>query len=274
MKKIYISADLEGVNGVVYPHQVLPEGGRGYLNAVEQQLFELKTVIETLKANKVGKITVNDAHGTMENIAAKDISQNVNLISGKPKLFSMMHGLDHSYDGAILLGYHAAAGTTDAALAHTFSFIFNEIKLNSRPIGEIELNSIYAGLFEVPIIIISGDNKACQQAKAFIKTAETVCVKESVSYSSANCKSNIEIKETYKNAIKSALAKPRFFDIPKAEAENTLEIEFKEIKHAETLSLLSGIGNLSQTGQRTFKFEKMRFEEVYRIIQFLSATLI
>ncbi len=37
MLNVYISADLEGTNGVVYPHQTVESGGEAYFSSVEQQ---------------------------------------------------------------------------------------------------------------------------------------------------------------------------------------------------------------------------------------------
>src|SRR3989339_2221060 len=97
MFNVYISADFEGVNGVIYPHQTVKSGGESYLLAQEQQHKEINCIIESLIAENVDKITINDAHDSMENLNLSKLNPKIELITGKPKHISMLSGLDNSY---------------------------------------------------------------------------------------------------------------------------------------------------------------------------------
>ena len=123
MKKIYISADTEGLNGVTSFSQVLPDYKPDYPEMQKELHAELNALIKGLKSAGVQEIVVNDAHNTMTNINLSELPDDVVLISGKPKKVSMMYGLDDSFDGVILFGYHAMAGS-EGVLAHTFNMFF------------------------------------------------------------------------------------------------------------------------------------------------------
>ena len=176
------------LSGVIYPNQTVPEGKESYFAALDNYHEELNFVTKTLLELGVNKITLNDAHCSMENINIAKINPKVELITGKPKPISMVAGLDNSYSCVFFTGYHAEAGSLKGVLADTFSPIFNSVKLNGSLIGEIELNSIYAGLNNVPIGFLTGDDAACNEAINTIGNINTVSTKTAISTTSAKCK--------------------------------------------------------------------------------------
>lgn len=270
MLNVYISADLEGVNGVVYPHQTVESGGESYFNAVEQQHKELNCIIEALIELKADKITVNDAHGSMENLNLAEINSKVQLITGKPKSVSMMAGLDKTYSCVIMTGYHAKISSREGVLAHTFSSIFKNIKLNGNNVGEFELNAIYAGLLNLPVILLTGDNVVCDEAKDILPSVITVSTKTALSYSSALCKSNEELFEEMKTAVVSSIVNKKKWKIYAKKPPYTLEIIFCERKLADIAELVPGVKRVSSSG---ISFTSQDYEEIYRLLQLFSATL-
>ena len=270
MLNIYISADLEGTNGVVYPHQTVESGGDSYFNAVEQQHKELNCIIEALIELKADKITVNDAHGSMENLNLAEINSNVHLITGKPKPVSMMAGLDKSYSCVIMTGYHAGADSKDGVLAHTFSSIFKNIKLNGNSIDEFELNTIYAGLLNVPVVLLTGDNVVCNDTVNILPKINTVCTKTALSYSSAICKPNDELFKELKSAVVSAIVNQKKWKIYNKKPPYILQVDFCERKLADIAELVPGVRRISSS---EISFTSDDFEETYKLLQLFSATL-
>ena len=270
MTKVYISADIEGVNGVVYPHQTDFSDSQSYICAQKQMHAELNCIIKTLLEQGIIDITLNDAHGSMENLKITELNQNVELITGKPKPVSMMAGLDNSYDCAIFTGYHAKASSKEGVLAHTFSGIFNDVTLNGKSIGEIELNAIYAGLLGVPVILVTGDNVCCQEAMGIMPDAVTVTTKTAISGTSAKCRANNELFKELKEKTILALKNKENWGIFSQNPPFTLEIEFKERKSAELASLLPNIERISS---RRIKFDSEEYTQIYKLLQFFAATL-
>lgn len=268
MFKVYISADIEGVNNVVYPHQTEVSGGNSYLLSVKQQHQELNCIIEALIEAKVDKITVNDAHGAMENLHVTELNPKIELITGKPKPVSMMSNLDESYSCVFLTGYHAKAGSLNGVLAHTFSVIFNSVRLNGDLIGEIELNAIYAGLSGVPVALVTGDNFTCCEASSIINKVKTVCTKTAISTTSAICRSNEELMKDLKSTVLNIIKNPQDWTIYKKNPPYTLGLDFSNRQTADMAELLPGIKRLSST---TVKFCSDEYQEIYKLLQFLSA---
>src|SRR5512143_4039607 len=91
----------------------------------------------------------------------------------------MVQGIDQGIDGVIFIGYHARAGTQNAILDHTWSSrrVAN-LWINETLIGEIGLNAAVCGHFSVPVIMISGDQSACQEAEELLGAVEKAVVKQ------------------------------------------------------------------------------------------------
>ncbi|MEW5721304.1 MAG: M55 family metallopeptidase, partial [Chloroflexota bacterium] len=110
------------------------------------------------------------------------------LLSGATKQFSMMAGIDRTFDAVFFTGYHARAGTSFANLDHAWSgpTILQNLWLNGVEVGETGLNAALAGYFGVPVVLITGDQTACAQAKELLGAdLETVAVKQALGRASA-----------------------------------------------------------------------------------------
>ena len=83
------------------------------------------------------------------------------------------------FDGLILLGYHAMAGTPAGILEHTMSSKeWQNFWMNGKKAGELAIDAGIAGDHGVPLIMVSGDDKTCGEARAFFKDVVTVQVKK------------------------------------------------------------------------------------------------
>lgn len=263
MTSVYISADLEGIGGLVYPHQMKDP------IFLEQHHQELNCIIDALLEINISKITLNDAHGSMENICLSKLRPEVELITGKPKIISMMAGLDESYSCVFLTGYHAKAASKQGILAHTFSTIFNDIKLNDNSIGEIELNAIYAGSLNIPIVLVTGDNITCQEAKSVLGNIKTVSTKTAISTTSARCKPPKHLFEELKSAAKEAINSTENWSLYKKNPPYKIELSFAKREFADMAEFLPGITRISA---KDITFTTDKFEEAYKLIQFFSMT--
>jgi D-amino peptidase len=173
---IYISADIEGVAGVVVPQHAHP-GNAEYERARRLMTEEVNAAIEgALEAGATG-ILVNDSHGPMINLLPELLHPEADLILGKPKPFNMAAGLSTAFDAVFLIGHHASAGT-GGVLAHTSnSFAFRQVRLAGRPHGEPGVYGAYAGMLGVPVALISGDDLTAEENRPFFPHAEFVTVK-------------------------------------------------------------------------------------------------
>ncbi|MCB8882179.1 M55 family metallopeptidase [Acidisoma cellulosilytica] len=155
--KIYMSADIEGVAGVVIPAHQRP-GNAEYEDARRLMTAETNAAIEGAFVGGATEVLVNDSHGPMTNILPDLLDPRAELIRGNIKHGGMFAGLDDSYAGVICLGYHARAADY-GVLAHTTSdFAFARTWLNGEPASEAMFYGAYAGAMGVPVIMLSGDD--------------------------------------------------------------------------------------------------------------------
>ena len=96
--KIYISADMEGVVGVVTDEQLGPNGFE-YQRFREIMTQEVNTAIEAAFEAGATEILVSDSHGNGQNLLIEKLPRNVQIIRSWPRQFGMMTGIDETFDG-------------------------------------------------------------------------------------------------------------------------------------------------------------------------------
>jgi D-amino peptidase len=182
--RVYISVDMEGIAGVVHEDQTDPTDAR---HAPEYNRFRRLMTNEAnaaiLGALDAGatRVLVNDSHWDMRNLLAEELHPAAELLSGSPKRLSMVEGVDEGFDAAMFIGYHAMAGTCDAVIDHTYTSRVYEARVNDQPVGELALNAAMAGVYQVPVAVVSGDQSLAAEAKALLGSGvETIVVKEAV----------------------------------------------------------------------------------------------
>ena len=107
-------------------------------------------------------------------------------VTGKPKPGpGALWGLDSSYAGFVLVGFHAMRGTPDGVLNHTQD-VENRYWYNDIESGELAQNAAIAGYFGVPPILATGDEATCREAhKFFGENCITVPVKRGIAREAA-----------------------------------------------------------------------------------------
>ena len=184
--KIYISADLEGVTGVVTGEQLGPEGFE-YERFRRFMTEEVLAAIEGARAAGAGEILVSDSHGNGQNLVLEMLPDDIKIVRSWPRPLTMMHGLDESFDGAIFIGYHAGTTNLDGVRAHTMSSAsLTDVRINDHSSNETVWNAAIAGAMGVPVIAISGDDATIAEARATLGDAfEGAVVKWAHSFHSA-----------------------------------------------------------------------------------------
>jgi D-amino peptidase len=224
--RIYISVDMEGINGVVHPEQVMP-GHAAYEESRNMATIEVNAVADGLRAAGVTEIVVNDSHGHSRNLIPALLRDDIIYYAGDARRDTMTHGLDANFDAAILLGYHAKAGTPMAVLCHTYyAAAVSDIKINGVSYGEIGLAAIYAGNFNVPIIMISGDLAATAELSELNQDVRTVVTKEATGRFGAKCRPVNVCVEALTDVARLAVSDIGKAKILSADAPLNLEVSF------------------------------------------------
>lgn len=204
MSKLYVSADIEGVAGVVNWDQIMP-GQPEYELGRRLLIEELNCLCRGAAIAGAQEIVVNDAHGPMRNIVPDQLHTGVRLITGQFKPIYMVEGLDESFDGAVFLAYHGPIGSS-SVLSHTYNpRVIYEARLDGQVTGETGINALVAHYYNVPVILITGDDLTIRDATRWIPEAQGVEVKRSISRFSANALTPEEARALIFDAIQNAL---------------------------------------------------------------------
>ena len=174
--KVYLSADMEGITGVVDAEDVQPPG-RDYERGRVLMTEDVNAAIRGAYAAGATDVLVNDAHGPMRNLLPDLLDPRAQLIKGRPKPMGMMEGLTAEHDAVLCIGYHARAGVL-GVLSHSFmGHEIEDIWLDDEVTGEIGLFHAAAAAYGVPVALLTGDDTACDEMKAWDPSVATVPVK-------------------------------------------------------------------------------------------------
>jgi D-amino peptidase len=258
--RLYISADMEGTAAVCSWTQVDPANTTEYPYYRRLMSQEVRAAIDGARDAGVTDVLVNDSHASMRNVLWDELPDDVRMIYGNRKPFSMAEGIDGSFGAAFFTGYHGAIGTQDATLDHTYTGdTLRETRVNGRACSEALLNAGVLGLAGVPVVLITGDRACIEQTKAALPWVTGVVVKESIGRYATNSLSPPRARELIRAGAKEAIArvaeaKPFTFEPPIA-----LDLEFQWTHNADYAELIPGF---ERSGARSVRF----VHDDYRVI--------
>ncbi|MEU1462530.1 M55 family metallopeptidase [Streptomyces sp. NPDC005727] len=238
--RIYISADMEGVTGLVDAQDVQP-GGRDYERGRLMMAEDVNAAVRGAVAAGATDITVNDAHGPMRNILPESLHPAARLIRGKPKHMGMLEGLTPEHDAMICVGYHSRAGAL-GVLSH--SFMGHEIEdmwLDGRPVGEIGLAHATAAAIGVALTVLTGDDCACTEMTEWDASVRTVAVKYARDRFAAELRPAEEAREAIEKAVSASLSAPPKASVGADAAPSTLTVRWQSASVASTLLGIPGV---------------------------------
>ncbi|MBC8346833.1 MAG: M55 family metallopeptidase [Candidatus Marinimicrobia bacterium] len=266
-KKIYISADLEGVVGAVTGEQLGPSGFE-YNRFREFMTAEVNAAIRAAKSAGATEILVADSHGNGQNLLIEKLPKDVQVIRSWPRPLGMMEGIDSSFDGVIFTGYHASTDNLEGVRAHTFSSAkLTSVKVNGQVMTEGSWNAAIAGHFGVPVILVAGDDAAVKEVKDLIGNAEGAIVKESISFHSA--------KTLHPEAAYDLIAKKTAYAVKnikkyipyKIPGPITVSIRFKHYQPSQVLAYLD---MFKRTSSHTIEYNAKDMIEASHIMRVVT----
>ncbi len=160
--------------------------GFEYQRAREFMTEEVKAAIDAAFEAGATKITVSDSHGNGQNLLIEKLPRNITLVRAFPRPLVMMQGIDETFDGVIFLGYHTSTTNPQGVRAHTMSSAsLADVRLNGASMPEAGVNAAIACHFNVPVIMISGDDAIVKEATALLGDIEGAVVKWAYGFHSA-----------------------------------------------------------------------------------------
>lgn len=260
--KLYISADMEGTAAVASWTQVDPKNSTEYPEYRKLMSLEVRAAIDGAREAGATEVLVNDSHSSMRNVAWDALPDDVRMIYGSRKPFSMTQGLDRSFAAAFFTGYHAGAGEIDGALDHTYSpDTLYEVRVNGTPCSEALLNAAVLGVHGVPVALVTGDRTTCERTREHLPWIATAVTKDSIGHYCANSLSPARARAAIRAAAREAIEnlqhmRPFTFEPPIA-----LEIDFVGTQNADFVELIPGFERI---GGRTVRYVHDDYRTIFR----------
>ena len=245
--RVFISVDMEGIAGVVHWQETKLEGVE-YERARHWMTGEANAAVEGALAAGASEVVVNDSHGHMRNLLAEELNPEAWLVRGSTKPLCMLQGLEPGFDAAVLVGYHALAGTGDGVLNHSFSGTgVAAMRLNGRLVGEVGFNAALAGAMQVPVVLVSGDEVLSHEVADVLPWAERVVVKHGITSWSAKTLSPSKAQALIRAATERALHRLPEMSPYVVSAPIRLEVAFARPIQADMAGLMPGAERVNGT---------------------------
>lgn len=264
MKKLFVSADIEGTCGIASWNET-DEKHAEYGAFAAQMTYEVAAACQGALDAGWQQILVKDAHGSARNIDGRALPEGASLVRGWGNdPLGMMLGLDESFDGVVMTGYHAAAGMADNPLAHTWSLDIHSVHINGELASEMLINSLIAAWLRVPVYAVSGDQGICDWMKQRSPNTAVIPVNQGVG-GAVKALHPEEALRQIRQKVSQALTQPReacLFPLPE---RFQVDICYQKHQRARHNSFYPGMQGLDA---RTLRYEHADFEEVLRMFHF------
>jgi D-amino peptidase len=263
--RIYISADMEGITGVVTQEQLSPTGF-DYRDARELMTGEVLAAIQGAREAGAGEIVVSDSHGNMQNLLLERLPRDVTVVRGTPRPLSMMQGIDSNFAGVVFVGYHAGTTNPEGVRAHTFSSAtLADVRLGGTSVNEGVWNAALAGHFGVPVLAVTGDEAAVKEVAAQAGGVEQVVVKWPIGFHAARTLTPQAAREQIQAAVRRAVERRAERRPYAVRTPVDVELRFKNYRPAEVLSWLPGI---TRADAHSVRFRARDMLEATRFVAF------
>lgn len=266
--KVYISADMEGIAGVVTADQLGPEGFE-YDRFREFMTSSVLAAIEGAREAGATEFVVSDSHGNGESLLIDRFPEDVTIIRSWPRPLGMMQGIDSTFDAVLFIGYHAATTNPAGVRAHTLSSAhYAAVKLNGVAVPEAGISAAIAGQYGVPVVMISGDNVAVSEAQQLIdRNIAGAVVKKAIGFHSAATLTPQAAEKIIRAQAKAGVERRTQMKPWVLKKPVRLDLTFKNYRPAEVMALLPVI---QRTDSHSIRFEGRDMLEVSRMLEFIG----
>jgi D-amino peptidase len=263
MRKLFISADLEGCAAVSSRHALRPD--RWEWKAARQWMTgEVIAASEAALDAGYSEVIVADGHGDGHNIDPDALPDNVRLVRSRPRPLMQMQGVeDPEVEACAFIGYHAGASTVNSVMAHTYSGpAYRDIRLNGVSCSEGYLNAALAGECGRSVIFVSGDEQTVQDAQRYAPEALGFIAKNSIGVLSQVSLPPAQVQRALKRAMAEAVKRP----LPKPfELKGPFRLEL-EMNHQVSVEMLCYLPGVDRVDAWTMGATFQRVEAVMRFI--------
>lgn len=243
--RIYISADIEGISGITRWEET-EDHNHEYGPHKEQMSREVAAACRGALRAGATEILVKDAHSKGNNIIHKYLPKEAKLIRGwSHHPYTMVEGIDATYDGVIMLGYHSGAHSNGNPLSHTMNpRKVSQMKVNGQDANEFLLHTYICHSLGVPVVAVIGDEDLALMIREFDPNIETLAVQKG--FGAANISIHPELALERIEAIVERGIRNSHHCICYKPEDFKLEITYKEHTDAYKASFYPGVKQVSE----------------------------
>lgn len=234
--KVYISADIEGITGLVSWSQCSRPDGKSFDYAFARRMMthDVNAAVRGARAAGATEIVIKDSHGNSKNLIVDELEPGVRLVSGHgSRTDGMMEGIDETFDAAILVGYHAMAGTLGGVMEHTITGGVHRLWVNGIETGEMGLSAGVAGRYGVPLVMVASDEAGCAEAENLIPGVVTVATKRGYGRYMAELKHPSETGPAIEQAAQRAVLSIATISAHRFTEPTAIHVEFNRAEEAD-----------------------------------------
>lgn len=234
MSEYLVAVDLEGIGGVLgAPYQTL-SASPDYELAKENAIKEINAAVAALFDNGATRVAVWDNHGSGTNLDFLKMDKRIEKVEWRKYPYRMDFAVDYKFRGIIYIGYHAREGTFGGVLAHTYSSTSVQYaKIDSKPVGELEIDSYIAATHGIAPIFCASDEACVKQFSETSPYTVFVITKYGTGRNSATLRDEDEILRDIYDGVSEAVKKdikPISYKTP-----FTLEVRYTRAEHASEM---------------------------------------
>jgi D-amino peptidase len=268
--KVYISADMEGITGVVSVDQLSPTSFE-YNQARQWMTAEVLAAIQGAREAGATEFVVSDSHGNGESLLIDKFPADVpiTIVRSFPRPLGMMEGIDSTFGAVIFIGYHAATTSTTGVRAHTMSSaLLTRIALNGVSQSEAGINAAIAAQYGVPVVMITGDDAIVSETKQRLGNLEGVVVKRAIGFHSAATLTPEVGQGRIRQQAKIAVMRRAEMKAYTMTKPLSVDVSFKNYRPVELLGYLP---NIQRVDAHTVRFVGRDMIEISKFLEFVTS---
>ncbi len=219
-KTIFLITDAEGVGGVCRQEQTEPKDPE-----LRQLLTgEINAAVDGFLEGGANEVLVWDGHDGSQTLSTLTIHPKAKLLMGSIGASMMM---ERHFSAVAYVGQHSKANTRGGIMAHSYSSLgIQNMLLNGKPVGEIEMIAAMAGHFGTPVIMLSGDQAAVNEIREIVPEVEVAAVKEGIGRYTCISLSAPAARDAIREAARKSVAKIGTIKPYTVKEPVTLQVEY------------------------------------------------
>ncbi len=260
--KILVYYDFEGISNVCTTEQVL-FGEARYQEARELLTEDVNAAIRGLIRGGAGEIVVTDAHGSGNpepDILLDKMDKRAVLELRDEPFEPYIDSPNSTYQGIVAVGMHSYAGSP-GVLSHTYT-VHTMLKVNEIEFNESDIIALSATRFDVPLIMVSGDDVLEKQIKNLHPQTEYALVKTAKGKTDADFLPYEEALQQIEEAAYNAMK--RIDEIPPFTLDPPYKMEFSFQTKSQT-DIAANYPGLTRIDNCTLGLESNDFVEGYQV---------